>query len=218
MKLRDVAKGKRAVKAVPFRLANAPDPKPVPPGEEPALDDYTVLVGLRVLTGNEAAQALQSAEADARKRGVTQWLDTHPLCRLYEMAHTVAAACVDLEARDEPFFVSAQELLDSPLVGEDNIAYLYEQQRYWQDECSLRSKDLSVEQVLELLSKEAERPENTPSPSSHLRAATQPSFLRITANLWRTLLMASLASSSSGEPDTSKTPETPSNDSPTPEG
>lgn len=211
MKFAAIKKGTRAVKAVPFRLANAPDPKPVEPGQDIPLDEYTHLVGVRVLTGDEAAEVLEKAQTDAKKRGVPQWLDTHPLCRLYEMAHTVALACVDNEARDEPFFASVEEVLSAPDVGEDNIAYLYEQQKAWQDECSIRTKDLTVEQVMGLLAQEAERPENAPSPFSHLRAASLPSFFRITAFLFRDLLRVSLLSTSSA--DTSGTPSSSSTSS-----
>lgn len=201
MKLRDIAKGKRAVKAVPFRLANAPDPKPVPSGEEATVDDeYTVLVGVRVLTGDERADALAKAQADARSKGVTEWLDTHPLCLLYEMAHVVALATVDNAKRDEPFFASAAEVLSSPDVGEDNIAYLYEQQRAWQDQCSLRSgRDIGPVEAMALLAQEAERPENAPSPFGHMRAASLPSFFRTTAFLFQNLLTLSSLSTGSGE-------------------
>jgi len=200
MKLRDLAKGNRAVKAVPFRLANAPDAKPVPPGDDVVLDEWTVLIGVRVLTGNEIADVYEKAEADARRKGVKEWLDTHPLCRLYEMVHLVAAACVDVPARAEPFFASAAEVLIPPEVCEDNIAYLYEQQRAWQDECSLRSnRPLSVTETMALLAQEAERPENAQTPFSHLRAASQPSFFHTTALLFQNLLTLSALSTSSDD-------------------
>lgn len=220
MKLRDVAKGKRAVKAVPFRLANAPDPKPVPAGESVVLDEHTHLVGVRVLTGDELATVYERAQADAKRKGVDQWLDTHPLCRLYEMAHTVAVACVDNEARDEPFFVSVNEVLSSPDVGEDNIAYLYEQQRAWQDECSLRSnRPLTVTETMAMLAQEAERPENATSPFSDLRAASLASCFRTTAFLFQNLLMVRSLSGgldeSSGTSSSSERESQPPNPEPT---
>lgn len=206
MKLRNVAKGVRAVKTVTFRLANAPEPRPVELGEEPVRDEHTIEVGVRVLTGGEYAEALSKAQADAQQKGVKEWLDTHPLCRLYEMVHVLAVACVDTEARDEPFFASAQEILDSPEVGEDNIAYLYALQRAWQDECSPFIKDFTAEQVVALLATEAERPENAAeqSPFSRMRASTLESFFRITARLFQGLLITRLVSTS---PDALNTSE-----------
>lgn len=205
MKLANVAKGTRAVKTVTFRLANAPLLETPPePGQPLPRDEYTVDVGVRVLTGSEVAEVYQKAQADAVKAGVKEWLDTHPLCRLYEMAHTLAVACVDAEKRDEPFFASVQEILDSPAVGADNITFLYEQHGAWQDECSVRVKYLSVAQVIGLLSQEADRPENAKSPFSLMRAATLVSCLHISAKLFANLLTAKLDSGSSGDSSTSE--------------
>src|SRR5690606_27729676 len=124
MKFSDIQKGTRAVKDVKFRLGNAPVPTTLAVTDGIPDDEYAHRVGLRVLTGEETAQIYANARRDAFAAGVTKWLDSDPLCRLYEMAHTVAIACVDPDNSSEPFFASVREVLESPALGSDNIAYL----------------------------------------------------------------------------------------------
>lgn len=205
MKLRDLAKGTRAVKQVSFRLANAPEPKVIELDEPVAPDEYTAKLCVRVLTGAEFAEAISRAQADALSKGVKEWLDTHPLCRLYEMVHTLAVACVDADCVAEPFFASADEILKSPEVGEDNIAYLYAKHRAWQDECSPFVKDFTLEQVIGLLALEAERPENSDSPLDRMPPVLLKSFIRTTASLFANSLNARLGSGSSGDASTNST-------------
>jgi hypothetical protein len=209
VKLKQLAKGTRAVKAVPFRLANAPEP----PAEEGAQDPHVHMVGVRVMTGDEIADAYQKAQADAAKRGVKEWLDTHPLCRLHLMAHVLAIACVDNEARAEPFFVSADEVMSSPEIGGDNIAYLFEQQQAWQQENTISSKGKSAEDVIALLAVEAARTENDPSPFEGMPRASLVSCLRTTAFLLTSSLMGSLESGSSTDSNSSETQRSDESDS-----
>jgi hypothetical protein len=201
-KFRDIAKGTKAVKPVPFRAANAPLLKP---GEE--ADEHTVMVGVRILNGIETAAVFEQAQSKALAAGVPQWLDTHPLCRLYEMAFTVALSCVDVDSGDrvEPFFVSVDEVLSAPELGPDNIAYLYQQQRFWQDECSPRDAPKTPAQLAAWVAEEAARPENSPdSPFSRFRPSSQQSLVHSMAvQLWK-LLAASSAYSSMGEQSSSE--------------
>lgn len=217
MKLRDIAKGTRAVKAVPLRLANAPLLEPGVDWET-ADDKGTVLVGLRVLTGAETAEAFEKAQASAAKAGVTQWLATHPLCQLHEMAQLVAFACVDNDVRGEPFFVGgAGEVLSEPAIGTDNIAYLAEQIRRWQDEVSPRARSFSGPELLSAIVREAERPENAPETFfSRLRPSEQTSFFHSTAVLLSTLLTSRSLTSADSTPSSSETTEPSA--STTPEG
>jgi hypothetical protein len=106
------------------------------------------------------------------------------------MGHCVTLACVDNEKRDEPFFASFEELMTSPLIGGDNIAYLYQQQQLWQDECTFRSDKFSLEQAVAMIAVEAERPENSrDSPFSKLRQSSQLSLWHSTCVLFTSLLM-----------------------------
>ena len=55
--------------------------------------------------------------------------------------HAAAAARCALSAMDcdnptQPYFESAEEVLSSPLLGKERIAYLAELQSLWQEECS----------------------------------------------------------------------------------
>lgn len=207
MKFRDVAKGTRAIKRAEFRLANAP-PVKVPLGSPLPQDEYTVAVGLRVLTGAEIASVYEKAQAAAKAAGQAEWLSEHPLCRLHEMAQTLAVACVDIEAPAEPFFASAQEVLDSPEIGGDNIAYLYTLHQLWQDQCSIRTDELTVEQVIGLLATEADRPENAESPLARMRPSSVASFLRITASLFMSSLTAKSLSGSGDDTSSSSSERT----------
>ena len=186
-KLANIKKGTRAVKPMPFRLADAP---PQHPGDE--ADEHTMTVGLRVLTPGEIGLVYENAMADAQKAGVPQWLDTHPLCRLAEMVHTVALAAVDWDSPDraEPFFVGGAETVrDHPGMGGDNLAYLYEQHRDWQDECGGRGAPNKIGDIIAMVEQEAGRPENAPGvPFSRLRPSAQRALWHSTAVLLWSLL------------------------------
>lgn len=186
MKFSDIAKGNRAVKEVGFRLGNAPLIN-LKPGEPLPRDEYYATCGLRILTGEETKEIYRRSREQARaEAGIEQWLDTDPLCRMYEMAHTLHIVCVDMESGDrcEPFFASVDDVLKSPALGSDNIAYLYEQHHLWQDENSLKTNGLTIEQVLTLIAAEADRPENAESPLARMRPSIRESFLHTTARLF----------------------------------
>lgn len=210
MKLRDVAKGTRAVKPVTFRLANAPPPPPLTADDAAAgvsaSDPGEVTVGVRVLTVGEIEDVFERAQQDARAKGVEKWESEHPICRTAQMLRTIELACVDNDKRDEPFFASADEIRGSPEIGPDNIAYLFEQQDHWQDECSFGKRKLNAEEMISLVIQEAERPESAPSPFSRLRPGLVASCMRFMAVVWWSSVKASLPTTSpadtSSESDT----------------
>lgn len=185
MKFSQISTNKRAIKVVRFRLGNAPVPDGLAATDPIPDDEYTHKVGLRVLTGAEVAQVYANARADAKSKGSETWLDDDPLCRLYEMAHTVHVACVDPDSGEscEPFFASVNEVLTSPALGSDNIAYLHEQQGIWQDECSLKTEGRTIEEVMGFVVAEAERPENVESPLARMRPSTRENLVRTMAGL-----------------------------------
>lgn len=202
-KLRDIAKGTRAVKTVPFRLASAPL---LAAGDES--DEHTIQVGLRVLNPGEVQLVYENAVQDAAKSGVPQWLETHPLCRLHEMVHTLALACVDADSgeRLEPFFVGgAEEIRGSNDLSADSIAYLWAQQQLWQDECTgPRGAAKTPGELIAMVAEEAARPENARDvPFSRLRPSSQLScFHSICVLLWSSL--TGKLPSGSGESATSE--------------
>jgi hypothetical protein len=204
-KLRDIAKGTRAIKAVPFRLASAPL---LPPGVE--TDEHTIMVGLRVLSPGEIADVYQKAMEAAALAGVSQWLDTHPLCRLHEMFHTVALACVDVDSgeRAEPFFVGGvEEIRTSVDLTGDSIAFLYAQHQLWQDECSgPRGAAKTPGELVAMVAEEAARPENARDvPFSRLRPSAQLScFHSICVLLWSSLTAKSPSTSTPSSSSTSE--------------
>lgn len=207
MKLRQIAKGTRAVKPVLLRLANAP----AVDSPDWETDEHTVLVGVRVLTGTEIGEALQKAQESVAKAGVPQWLATHPLCRLHEMAQTVAIGCVDNDSRDEPFFVGGfEEVMGSPEIAGANIAYLFEQIELWNEEVNGRSAKLTGEQLISAIVAEAERPEYAPeSFFSRLSAASRVScFHSLAVMLGGLLTSRSLSGSPDDSSGTSNNPET----------
>lgn len=203
MKLNQIAKGTRSVKRIPFRVSNAPEVQ----GADWEKDPNTIQVGIRALTPAESSEVLEKARESAEKAGVKEWLATHPLCELHLMVHLVAVACVDSEAPSEPFFVGgAKEILDSPEVAGDNLAYLAQQAKLWNDQLGPREPEMTAEQLISALVREAERPENSPEAFfSRLRPSSQLSFFRSTAKLLTSSLMSKYLS---GSPEATSSTET----------
>jgi hypothetical protein len=135
------------------------------------------------------------------------------------MVHLVAVACVDSEAPSEPFFVGgAREILDSPEIAGDNLAYLAQQAKLWNDQLGPRDPDLTVEQLISALVREAERPENAPEAFfSRLRPSSQLSCFRSISRLLTSSLMSK---SLFGSPETTSsiaTTDPAPSESPSPE-
>ncbi len=214
MKLHQIAKGTRNVKSVPFRVANAPTVA----GEDWEKEEGTIQVGIRALTPSEASEVLSKAQESAFAAGAKEWLATHPLCELHLMVHLVAVGCVDDEKRDEPFFVGgAAEVLNSPEIAGDNLAYLAQQVKQWNDEVSPRDPDLTAEQLVAMVIREAERPENAPETFfSRLRPSSQGSCFRSISKLLRDLLMVKLLSGSQEATSTTNTTDPTPSESPKP--
>ena len=186
MKLHQIAKGTRNVKNVPFRAANAPDVQ----GDDWQKEEGTIQVGIRALLPSESSEVLAKAQESALAAGAKEWLATHPLCELHLMVHLVAVACVDSEAPSEPFFVGGpSEVFASPEVAGDNLAYLAQQVKAFNDSLGPRDADFSPEQLIAAIVREAERPENAPETFfSRLRPSSQMSCFRSMAKLLSDLL------------------------------
>lgn len=182
-KLSQIAKGTRAIKRVALPLVNVPsflspdipelaaqrasDRAAAIENGEPATPDE-VIVGLRVLTLAELTEVFEKAGDFARKHGVKEPNETDPIYVLGESIYLCAMACVDpdSDARNpEPFFgtrgdleSAALELLSSPHIGRDGIAYLRETQEAWQDMCNPRANKVPpsvfYESIVSLADKE----------------------------------------------------------------
>ena len=213
MRLRDIENGKRAIKRVPFRPAIGA----AQPGRAP-LEAHAeeITVGVRVLSGEETRQVYEKAREAALASGVEAWSEDDPLCRLHRMAHQIVLACVEVpddpseELPDDPrpFFDSVHQVMHSPIVGRDNIVYLFDRTEAWQDECGLPEHKLTPEQVIAILLQEAERPENADSPLDRMRPGLARSFLRTTAALFANLLRDKSDSGSAGDTSTPNGSET----------
>lgn len=149
MKFKDVIKGTRAVRTIPFPLFQNPD------STEP---QKAIDVGLRPLNGTELADVLEQAAFKAKEKGVAEPKAGDPLYDFWLQVHTIFLGCVDPddpkpESSDARFFSSIDEILSAPNLGRDGIAYLYEAQEAWQAHCSpgTRNEDQSFwGQVTEL--------------------------------------------------------------------
>jgi len=169
-KASQLLKGKRAVHRVRFPLVNfgcsllpdVPDLAEQRKADEAAWqaehpDEVAVEspeVGLRILTGFETAEVLEQARAFAKARGVE---DPRPGDGEYQLGlwvYTLLLSCVDPDTANgpgdpEPFFDSAEQILNSTDLGRDGICYLAEQQELWQDQCSPQALTLTEEQLWE---------------------------------------------------------------------
>ena len=208
-KLRDIAKGTRNFKSVPFRVANADT---LAEGQEWQTADDTIQVGLRALTPAESSEVLAKAQESALRAGAKEWLATHPLCELHLMVHLVAAGCVDNEKRDEPFVVGgAEEIFKSPELAGDNLAYLAQQVKLHNDSVGPRDAEMTAEQLIGAIVREAERPENAPEAFfSLLRPSSQLSCFRSMAKLLSDLLTSRSLSFALGDTFSPSSETTPS--------
>jgi hypothetical protein len=185
MKFANLKKGKRAIKRIQFRLGNAPIPTELKPSDAMPTDEWTVACGVITLEPEKIAEVYEKAGAKAREKGVKEWLDDHPICRLYEHAYTVLFGCVDIESEDgrEPFFASIDDILNAPELGMDNMVYLWEQQGIWQDECSLKTAGMTFDEIIAAVYVSAELEEHQESPLARMRPSMRETFLRTTAKV-----------------------------------
>lgn len=221
MKFSQIAKGTRAVRQVELPLVNMPCPmvpdlpelaeqrardlaawqaaRAAQPGQAPPVaPDATVMVGLRVLRGDEQLDVLEKARALAVQRHAEP-KDGDPIYDLGRALYTLELACVDPDATDPDapearFFDSADQILKSEHIGRDGIAYLYECQELWQDECSPQALKLSPERFEQLVDEVAGSA--TLDPLVRLRPGTRAIFTRTLAALLRSLQQDKSRSSS----------------------
>lgn len=199
-RLQQIIRGKRQIRAVEIPLKNF-----VCEGEI-----KTVLVGLRVLSGEDYAVILSSA---------SQWTLEHngksePGNEIYDFAkavYTIAVAAVDPDSdpsAPRPFFGAsenptveerASDILKSELIGRDTILYLAEHQDVWQNECSPQP-GLGTKTPEEWLSMVAGVVVEGPLAFLRLSAASRLNFLLATANLLLSLPALKSTSGSTAEP------------------
>lgn len=176
MRLSDIPKGFRAIKRVALPLVNVPsqfsadvpelneqrarDCADAVAAGEPVIPDE-VMVGLRVLTVDEMVTVYEKAGEFARKHGVTEPNESNPIYNVGVSIYVSALACCDVDSDPKdpmPFFgkrgdieSAALELLSSPHIGRDGIAYLAEQQELWQDMANPRANRIPPQKHYETI-------------------------------------------------------------------
>jgi len=138
----DIAKGRRARKAVVLMLG-----------------DRAVDVDVRVLGADEDIDIAADSVKFAKSKGIESPAPGDEVYDRAERALTLLRACVDHESPEEapvPFFASLDEILTSPDLARDHIAYLVEEQVRWQEECSPRRRTLSTAEYIVAVAKSAE--------------------------------------------------------------
>jgi hypothetical protein len=145
-------------------------------------------VDLRVLTGVEQLTVLEKARAAAKARGVDDPIDGDPIYDLALVVETLLLACIDIDSPDDaprPYFSSADEILRSPMLTRDHLAFLYESQLAWQDECSPRLFTMQPEEVRHSLERLARADMSEVQRFLlRMRPGMLASFLHFTAVLW----------------------------------
>ncbi len=125
MRFSQIAKGTRAERPVEIELG----------GE-------TLKFAVRPLIASEEGDVAAGARTYAESKGVKNPTPGDALYDLGLAMHTIALGCVDLESpadKRAPYFDGGvAQILDSDVLGRDAIAYVYEIQQRWQDECAPR--------------------------------------------------------------------------------
>jgi len=106
---------------------------PQPIGASENAEPIKALV--RALNGVEEAAALTSARADAVRAKVEKPGPGEPEYDLALMVHTIALAYMDPDDDETPIFDGGPDQVREH-YGREAIAYLYEVQQAWQDDCA----------------------------------------------------------------------------------
>lgn len=110
-------------------------------------DESAVEVAVRVLLADEEMDVLAAARARCVEVGHENGKAGDPIYDLALMEETILRACLDAEQteKDVPFFANIGEVRS---LDRDRIAFLYEAQARFSDECSPKLRTMSQEQML----------------------------------------------------------------------
>lgn len=192
MKFSQIIKGTRARKAFPL---------PMPDGVE-----YEV--ALVPLSGSQEMQALADARKVATERGSAEPKAGDALYERALWACTLAAACIDPEspeAAPRPFFDGGVgQILDE--LDRDRIAYLFEAQQAWQDECAPRPGSMTGDEFLSNVLACARSEDGAELPFERWRPVLRRSFVRSLA-LQAVISLLPRSPSGPSSPDTTSSSE-----------
>lgn len=190
-KFSNIVKGTRALKSVAFTIW----------GTEATL-------AVRPMTGVEEGEAFSAGRAYAVCKGVAEPKDTDRVYEIGVMSNTIAIACVDPDAPDTRYFANAAEVMEN--LDTDRIAYLFEAQQLWQDECSPRITKVNQQEWAAMVIAVAEAAVSD-NPLARWRPVTQRDFTRILASRYMDLLLHRSNFGLTSEPSTT-TPQAPKSD------
>lgn len=124
------------------------------------LDGSDVDVDVMLIAPLRSLDVLQAARAEAIKRGVAEPDAADPIYTLALQAHTIAACCVTPESRGttpEPFFASAEQVLDNALLSRDSVAFLFAAYESFVDRRSLGTpRELTPDELRAMIERTAE--------------------------------------------------------------
>lgn len=147
MKFSLVTKGIRAEKPIEFTLEGGEPCKCV----------------MRAMTGAEEISVAGDAIGIAKKRGVENPIDGHPIYDVAIWACTLAVTCLDPDSsseRRDPYFADAEEVLAG--LHTDTIAILFERQQIFQEEVSPRRRAQTFDDLLRMTREFAEANDDGP--------------------------------------------------------
>lgn len=119
--------------------------------EKGVWEGATIDLDVRVLTPSEDLEVLRLSREFAKAKGVEKPEDGEPIYDYAIRLHTVLLGAVDrdsLKTDPVPFFASLAEIVTSKRICQDQVNYLYEQQREHQDAVAPRPGSLSPAQFM----------------------------------------------------------------------
>ncbi len=166
---------------------------------------------VRPMTGLEESDALAAGRAHAVANGIASPTEKDRVYEIGVMANTLLVACVDSEDPASRYFVNAKEILDN--LDTDRIAFLYEAQQLWQDECSPLAKSMTAAEFAAKVA-EIDGAADGADFFTHMRPAMRCSFARhLIALLYNSLKGNSVSSTGSETEPQNSTPQPQGSDS-----
>jgi hypothetical protein len=181
-KFREIARGSLNIDKVPVEF----------------IDGTQDTVGLQLLVGAEDDRILTEARAAAIKRGVADPKEGNPIYDSWVARLTVLYSAVDPDAREEPYFESADQILAN--VDDDRVVYLAERQRAWQEQRSPRMRTMTRDQYAAAVFEIATAEAGAELPFWRWHPDLRESFLRTTCALLTNSPQLKSASSSGSAP------------------
>lgn len=197
MKLSDVVSDGPPTRTIRLKFANTAD---------------EVDVGIRLLSMKERAEAIDEAHRFARQHGIEKWDRDNPTCGLGMWLAIVSRAAFSVSEGVDVPFATADQLLEHPLLGQENLAFLYDQCEEFEESLNIRTKKLGQTEVLDACLRIAQDDSDF---LASLRPGIAKALLHILAAQYVQSMMSRLQDTSDGSSPTDTFGESP-NSTPTP--